>query len=243
MKNAFTISSFIIFCLSIFSCKTQYLFESEQQGNLNELMITDTIAYENTIKTDDKVSLSIWNHDDMSIGSVFSIYNSNEAYGKWVLVDANGFVTLPKIGRVALRGQTCSAAADTLTKLYAKYLVSPVIVVKVLNREVTILGEIRTPGTYTLEKESNTLIEIIGKAQGFERYANFKKVQLIRNGISYNIDMTKLTKDMIHSIIVESGDVINIPSKRGKGLDQKAPTLIPFASALTAIVVALSLIL
>ena len=95
-----------------------------------ELVKSDTVHYQ-TIKTDDKISLSIWNHDDMSIGSVFSIYNSNEAYGKWVLVDKAGFVSFPKIGKVKVSGLNCPQAADTLQALFAKYLVDPIIVVKV----------------------------------------------------------------------------------------------------------------
>jgi polysaccharide export outer membrane protein len=159
-----------------------------------------------------------------------------------VLVDAAGYTMLPKLGKVRLGGLTCVEAADTLANLYSAFLVDPILVVKVLNRDVTILGEVRTPGKYILEKESNTLTEIIGNAQGFEFYADKKKVQLIRNNKSYQIDFTKL-QDNNYQILVQAGDVINVPTRRGKAIDKKAPTLIPFASAITALAVIASIVL
>jgi polysaccharide export outer membrane protein len=223
------------------SCSFQNIFENKQQNNITDLLTTDS-TYQHVITVDNKLSVSVWNHDNMSIGSLFGIYNSNEVYGKWVLVDAAGYIMVPKIGRVRLGGLTCVEAADTLASLYSKILVDPNLVVKVLNRDVTILGEVRTPGKYVLEKQKNTLSEIIGNAQGFEFYANKKKVQLIRNNKSYQIDFTKLV-DNNYQILVQAGDVINVPTRRGKSIDKKAPTLIPFASALTALAVIASVIL
>ena len=226
----------MITCVALFSCKHENLFASKSTGSVEALVKGDTTHYQR-IKTDDKISLSIWNHDDMSVGSVFSIYNSNEAFGKWVLVDDSGDVVMPKIGRVRLGGLTCPEAADTLTKLYSELLVNPIIVVKVLNREVTVLGEVRSPGVYILDKERHTLGEVLGKAEGLEFYAKKSKVQLIRDSVNYMIDLTKIDPYYVHKITVVSGDIIYVPSKRGKSVDKKAPTLIPIASLLTSLAV------
>jgi polysaccharide export outer membrane protein len=231
----------IVVILLFSSCSYQNIFETKQQNNIDELLTAYT-TYEHIITVDDKISVSVWNHDNMSIGSLFGIYSSNQVYGKWVMVDAAGYIMAPKIGRVRLGGLTCVEAADTLASLYSDMLVDPNLVVKVLNREVTILGEVRTPGKYILEKESNSLTEMIGSAQGFEFYADKKNVQIIRNNKSYQIDFTKLM-DNNYRILVQAGDVINVPTRRGKSIDKKAPTLIPFASALTALAVIVSIIL
>jgi polysaccharide export outer membrane protein len=229
----------IAFLLS--SCSYQNIFETKQQNSITELLTADT-TYEHIITVDDKISVSVWNHDNMSIGSLFGIYSSNQVYGKWVMVDAAGYIMVPKIGKVRLGGLTCLEAADTLTSIYSEILVDPNLVVKVLNREVTVLGEVRSPGKYILEKEGNTLTEILGNTQGFDFYADKKKIQLIRNNRSYQIDFTKLINNN-HQILVQAGDVINVPSRKGKLIDKKAPTIIPFASALTALAVIVSIIL
>ena len=239
MKN-FIPTLFLIVTVLLNSCAYQNIFENTQENNIKDLITIDS-AYQHTIAVDDKLSVSVWNHDNMSIGSLFGMYNSNEVYGKWELVDAAGYIMVPKIGRVRLEGYTCTEAADTLASLYAKILVDPNLVVRVLNREVTILGEVRAPGKYLLEKERNTLTEIIGNAQGFEFYADKENVQLIRNNKSYQINFTKLM-DNNYQILVQAGDVINVPAGTGKAIDKRAPTLIPIISALTALLLIVSLI-
>ncbi len=230
----------IAFAILLTSCSFQNIFVTDKHNDLTELLRMDTV-YEHRIDVDDKLTISVWNHDNMSIGSLFGIYSSNQVYGRWIMVDARGDAVLPKIGRIRLAGLTTKEAGDKLSKRYADMLVEPIIVVKVLNRDVTILGEVRSPGKYILEKEKNTLIGIIGDAQGFNFYADKECVQLIRNNKSYKIDFTKLMHNN-YQILVQSGDVIHIPSRRGKAIDKKAPTLIPFASVLTALAVVLSII-
>lgn len=221
------------------SCAYQNIFSTEEYADATELMRKDTV-YEHVINVDDKLSVSVWNHQNLSIGSVFGIHNSNEVYGHWILVDSRGDVMLPKIGRVHIQGLTTLQAGDTLTRLYSEILVDPIIVVKVQNREVSVLGEVRTPGKYLLEKEVNTLTEIIALAQGFDFYANKEEIELIRDNKCYKIDYTVLQNND-YRIILQSGDVVNVPSRGGKLIDKRSPTLIAFASAITAIAVLISL--
>lgn len=242
MKRLLVYSFMIMVLGSLFSCSTQQLLMSENHADIIDLLPKDS-AYQHRIQVDDKLSLSIWNHDDLSIGSVFSIYNSNEAFGKWVLIDEDGNAQLPKIGEVHLEGLTCIEAADTLERLYAKHIKDPIIVAKVLNRHVTVLGEVRMPGYIILEEEQVNLMDVIGKAQGFSDYADLSSVRLVRGNKSYYLDLQELESVFYHNIIVHSGDILIVSSKKGKSLDQKAPTLIPFASALTAIAVFSTLII
>lgn len=230
MKPIATIVT-LVSSLLLFSCGNQRFLDTKYHGDVTEL-IRSGKQYEYTIRPDDKLTLSIWNHDNLSVGSLFSIYNSNEAYGKWVLVDTTGHVNLPQLGMVPVEGMSVRQLADTLTRRYAEYLVDPIIVVKVLNREVTILGEVKSPGNYILEKEVNGLYELIGRAQGLTAYSDVKHVQVIRKDTSYIVNLSQLTPE--YSLNLESDDILYIPSKRGKIIDQKAPTIIPFASAITA---------
>jgi polysaccharide export outer membrane protein len=237
------LSSVIIVITSMFlfaSCSYQNIFSTERVDSLDELLRADTI-YQHIIGVDDKLSVSVWNHENLSIGSVFGIYNSNEVYGRWVLLDVNGDAMLPKIGKVNLVGLTREEAADKLSGLYGEMLVNPIIVVRIQNKAISILGEVRTPGKYILEKETNTLTELIASAQGFEFYADKKNILLLRKNKTYKIDLTVLENNN-YRIIVKNGDVVSVPSRGGKMVDKRAPTLIAFASAITAIAVLISLI-
>jgi len=225
------------------SCATQNLFLKDADKSVDTSMEVINARYGHVIKMDDKITVSIWNHDDLSVGSLFGIYNSNEVYGKWVLVNKDGEVSLPKIGIIKLGGLTKKQAEDTLTTIYAKTILNPVVVVKVINREVTVLGEVKNPGNYVLDKENNTVLELVGRAGGFDFYANKKLIQVVRGygpgAKTFMLDFTSLENYKQNNLNLQSGDIISIPTRQGKFLDKKAPGLIPFASLLTGIVVLL----
>ncbi|NNC95627.1 MAG: polysaccharide export protein [Chitinophagales bacterium] len=223
------------------SCSTQNLFESDRKVTRGSEPKLHHKSHVHLLQPDDKISVSIWNHDDLSIGSVFGIYNSNEVYGKWVLINENGEANLPKIGSVQLAGLTSDEASAKLKSLYAVFIKDPVIVVKVLNRKVTVLGEVKTPGSYLLEKEDHTLIEAIGLAGGMDFYADKKKVKFIRDGQEFILDLTSMEDFETNNIVLQTGDIIYVPTRKGKVIDKKAPTLIPIASVATTLVVIISL--
>lgn len=225
----------------MFSCKTRNLFENAKEGDILDLIVVKK-DYEQIIVPDNKVSISIWNHENMSVGSAFSIYNSNKESGKWLLVDAAGRVKLPELGEVQLAGLTSSQAADTLTTLYKDILQDPVVIVKVLNRRVSVLGEVKSPGTFVLEEERNSVTQLISIAGGFDDYANLEKIQLLRDSTLYTINLTVHSEQLLHSIVIKADDIINVPSRKGKMLDKRAATLIPFATAASAIVLVITLI-
>ncbi len=193
-----------------------------------------------TLKPGDKVSVSVWNHDDLSVGSIFSNYNSNEVYGKWILVNSQGDVTLPEIGKVRLVDLTVEEAEKKLSEIYVKLIVEPLVVVKVLNKEITILGEVNQPGKVLLEKDEMTLYEVLGLVGGLGDFADSRSIKLIRNSKEYNIDLTKVSAKEFTSIGIKSSDLIYVPSQKAKPLIQKSPVLVPIASAVTVIILLLT---
>lgn len=236
----------LIFAVTIFlfsSCATQNVFNYEK-GLTHDSLLLSKAAYR--IRIDDKVSLSVWDHDDLSIGSLYGIYNSNEVYGKWVLVDRAGEITLPRIGRVTVAGKTIRETEDTLTKLFSKSIVNPILKLQVLNREISILGEVKNPGNLLLEKESNPIMETIAKAGDFDFYADKRAVRLIRQTpegpVMFQLDFTTMPDLFKSQIMLQPGDVIYVPTKKGKMLDKKAPTLIPFTSVVTTLAILATLI-
>jgi polysaccharide export outer membrane protein len=222
------------------SCSTINLFQGSNHKDPIDLVTQDSTLL---LSPGEKVTISVWQHDDLSVGSVFNIYNAHESFGKWVMVKEDSTLSLPMFGTISVRQLSTAMLEDSLTHILQKEIVNPVVVVKVLNREVTVLGEVKSPGNYLLDKDKTTLSEVIGKAEGFVSYADITKVQILRDESSYLIDMSMLSIPLANQIIIKPGDIVNVPSLKGKRLDQKAPTLIPFASAATSIAVVISLIL
>ncbi|MCC6724413.1 MAG: polysaccharide export protein, partial [Saprospiraceae bacterium] len=126
---------------------------------------------EAVIQPGDKLSLSIYGHEELSIGSVNSVYNSDEVTGKWLVVDNDGEVNLPLVGRVKVAGYDIKEVNYLLEEKYRVLLKDPIINARVVNQFVTVLGEVNKPGRYPLDNEQMTLVEIIGSAAGLSAYA------------------------------------------------------------------------
>ena len=238
MKNLIYIITLAFLC----SCKTVNIFQVNKKEAQNQDFLLLTADYEHQLKPDDKLSISIWNHDDLSVGSVFSIYNTNESFGKWVLIEKDSTAAIPSVGALKIGGMTISDAEKVVAEKVGEYVKNPIVEIRVLNREVTILGEINAPGNYLLEKELNTLVEYLGKAQGLNFYADTRNIQIIRDEVSHCVDLSLLESFATKNIYLQSGDIVYVPSKKGKRLDMKAPVLIPFASLLTSVGVLISVV-
>lgn len=249
MKNFKKNQILLLLSLSLLfgSCKVQNLFESSiQETNNEELFSEASKNFEYCIKTNDKLTVSIWGHDDLSVGSVFGIYNSNEVYGKWVLVDQEGKVSLPQIGQIQVKGFTINQIADLLKTRYSEFIQNPIIVVKVLNKKVSLLGALNNPATIVLDEEKVPLMELIGRAEGFDYYADKSKVKLIRKvgGASkeYVLDLTKMDTYDQANISIQPGDVIYVPNKNGKAFDKKSGRMLPFMGLVSSIAVIFSVV-
>lgn len=237
---------FIVLAVALLSsCKTQNYFQgSKQPEKVDSSFYEVSPAWQYTIRKNDKISISIWNNDEISIGSIYGIYNSSEGYGKWVMVDGNGNIPIPEIGDLHVEGMTMLAMKDSLIRILAKTIVKPVVDIKVLNREVTILGDVKNAGKLHLEKENNTLIDILGQAGDIEMYGNKAKVQVIRtvnNEVhSISIDLTKMNGLAANNIQIMPGDIVYVPSRKSKEWDKRAgSTIIPAASAITTLILIL----
>lgn len=219
------------------SCKTHNLLE-KKIGPLDKAAFAYDDSYQYKIRKDDKISLSVWGEDNLSVGSVYGIYNSNEVYGKWLLVDANGNIEVPRIGTKNVLDKTIPQLKEELKNEFKKWLVTPVIDVKVLNKEITILGEVRNPNTFQVDKDKNYLLEMISKTGGFEFYANIKSIKILRQEGQdvkiTNIDLTKSDDILNTNVLLHPGDVVIVPSKKNKEFDKRVSTIIPFATTITA---------
>lgn len=239
-KVLFFLFFVVVFCIS---CAQQNILLKKVSVNDPVLFVPDTVLYR--LRPDDKISISIWNNDDVSVGSLFGPYNSNEVYGKWLMLNYLGQITVPQLGVVSLGGLTIKQAEDKLTMAYAKYLVKPTLIIKVLNREITVIGEVRVPGTYTVDKERNTMIDLLAKSQGFDYYADKRNIKLVRkmNGTirEFQIDFTRLDALEVQRLVVLPGDIVSVSALPGKQLDKKAQVLIPVAGILSTFAVLISL--
>ncbi|HLO56286.1 MAG: polysaccharide export protein [Saprospiraceae bacterium] len=236
---------FILFLgiiLLLDSCKTQNLFHFSPEKENEEIKLDSIFRYradyQHIIEIDNKVNISVWGQDELSIGSVYGIYNSNEVYGKWLMVDANGNIEIPKIGTMMVKGMTLPMLKDSIKSLISQWIANPIVDVKVMNKEITLLGEFRNPAVIHVDKDNNSLLELVAKAGGFEYYANLKSIKVLRqDGPKVkiaNIDLTIASDEGARNIQLRPGDIIIAPSKKNKEFDKRISTIIPIATSATS---------
>lgn len=148
--------------------------------------------------------------DDIRVTEPFnqiSPYNSNGAlqntnpFIPTYAIDVNGNIDFPKLGKVKLGGKTRTQAMDYLKTEIGKYIVNPGISMEVRNFRVTVLGEVKNPGSFPINNDRITLLEAIGLAGDLTINGVRNNVMVIReqNGKKeeFRVDLTK--RDALNS--------------------------------------------
>lgn len=176
-----------------------------------------------------------------------SSFSTQTAVG--YLVDINGTITMPLIGKVKIAGLTTQVARDTLEHRLENFLQSPSVRIYFSNFRVTVLGEVLKPGVYNVTNEKLSIPEAIGLAGDLSIYGNRKRVMLIREEAGekhfYNVDLT--TRDLFTSpyYYLHSNDVLYIEPVSGKvSVSDNFYRIVPLVvSTLTLIVVVVTRII
>ncbi len=95
-------------------------------------------------------------------------------------VDGTGFINLPIIEKINVKGLTVSQIKEKLDEAYKPYLKFASSSVKMANSRITIMGEVNNPGVHYLYNDQSTILEAISMAGDFTDFGNRKKVKLIR---------------------------------------------------------------
>lgn len=136
------------------------------------------------------------------------------------LVNPQGNITMPILNEVNVGGLTPSNVETKIKDRLIKegYLVSPTVLVRVLNNKFTILGEVKSPGVIPFTEESISVLDAIGLA-GDLTYSGIRKdVLLIREvdgkRMVYHIDLTTASWMSDPNYRIRQNDVIMVnPNK------------------------------
>lgn len=98
------------------------------------------------------------------------------------LVDQEGYIQFPVLGKIKATGLTKKALTDNITKslIDTKQLLDPIVNIRYLNYRVTVLGEVAHPTVVNVPNEKITLLEAIGLAGDLTLYAKRDNVMVLR---------------------------------------------------------------
>lgn len=125
------------------------------------------------------------------------------------IIDQEGSLNLPYIGRVYLAGKTTSEAELEIEDAYIDGEIFNhinVIVVTPMD-EYFVRGEVMRPGKFVITGET-TLSQAIATAGDFTDFSNKKDITIRRNGRTYKYDMQKIDKGEQKDPFILPGDII-----------------------------------
>ena len=205
-----------------------------------EYAVDQTIGnVEYRISPNDIVSMSVYTNDGFKLIDVTTSAESVSSRGGigmsnlsfQYLVEPDGSIKLPIIGKIKLAGTTIREAEKLLEFQYTNFYNKPFVVLKVVNRRVTVL-----PGTggsgrvVNLENESTTVIEALALAGGITNTGKARKIKLIRGDLRNPkvilIDLSTIEGLKEGNLLLQANDIIYVepvPRLSQEVLTQIAP--------------------
>lgn len=136
-------------------------------------------------------------------------------------VSNDGRISYFFIGDVQVSGKTVAEVQDMIRDLLKKdYLVDPQVNIEMkqyAEEKVTVLGAVNRPGPIILPSDRRVdVVELIGMAGDFNRYANKDRIELRRRGkvVTLGYGELKRISDPAKKFLVEPDDVIEVAESK-----------------------------
>ncbi len=255
-------ASILFFLLTFISCSTpkkiKYFQDIPDSGILKTIPKTEYL--EPVIRVDDILTVliatvdpqasAIINAGNIPTAATGSAVGSSSTLQQGVagyLVDKEGNIAVPILGKIKVLGFTTSQAKDTIEKIASKYFKDASIIVRYANFKISITGEVAKPGVYVVPNEKVSLLDALTMAGDLTIYAKRDNILLIRENLDgtrtpYRIDMTKSILINSPYFYLRQNDYIYVePSKAKIAANDLAQTRnITIISAILSLLIVLS---
>lgn len=249
----------LFFCVCItfvYSCvpKNKILYMQDIDSSLT----TNELNFKSLIKKDDILRITVTSKD-MELVKPFNqfvnptnqndlnVIGQSQIFG--YLVDNTGKIVFPVIGEVLAAGTTREDLTNLIQSKIRNGLVNDAVVdVRIVNFKITVLGEVNKPGTFNLEHNRITLLQVLGLAGDLTIYGNRKNITILRDidGIqtSNRVDLTNSSFIDSDFYYLQQNDVVlvepNYAQVQAAGFNRNASLFVSIASVLLSLIVIIS---
>lgn len=197
------------------------------------------------ISANDVIEFRIFSNDGFKLIDLTSLNQTNRDYQMNnrmdFLVEFDGNVKLPILGRTKLMGLTVREAELMLEEKYASYYVKPFVLMSVQNKRVIIFpGNAGDAKVIPLLNNNTTLIEALALAGGISDDGKAKKVKLIRRinekDEVYLIDLSRIEGIKQANLVLQANDIIYVEPRK-KYASKVLAEVAPIVSLLTSAII------
>ncbi len=159
-----------------------------QEGDMLEIIVTAL----------DNLAVKPFNRTTMQSTGVESAGGSSMRLGdNQYQVTSEGYIPFPVLGDIYCKGMTKQQLKVELDNRLKQYLIDPVVTVRHINFNISVLGDVGSPGQKSSTTEKLNLFQAIALAGDLRPSANRTNVKLIRyseesgKDVTYNLDLSE----------------------------------------------------
>lgn len=191
MKNLINILLCILLLASCTSYKSvPYLQNSDELAKIEQ----QATKFEARVQPKDLITIQVLAPEEPSLSYVYNFTSSvprsegtthsaltSQPAVQAYLVDNDGTINLPMIGKLYVAGKTRSEIeALVLGKIKSAFKKEPIVTMRFTNFKVSVLGEVNRPGTFTINNERVNVFEAVALAGDLTIHGRRDNIMLLR---------------------------------------------------------------
>ncbi len=216
----------LFFVLSIFASCNQ-----EKRVLLFQLPVNGEVKSVNEIifKPGDLLGLALFS-EDANLNGLFNVslngvpmaggYYQGVPPPNGFLVDENGDVLLPIVGKLNVEGKTKTQLCELLRQKLIPFVKDPVVTVRLLNFKVTVMGDVFRPGTIYIPSDRVTIFDALAISGDLQITARRDNILVIRetNGKRKEFRLNLMNDDSFNSeaFYLQQNDIVYVSPNKVK---------------------------
>ena len=243
LKSILAISVLVLIFSSCVPIKKQVLMQVPEDDSAKQEYLNDRTLMDYHLKAGNNLYVKIMSAnqdaDDFfnpGVSSSGNIYYDAAIYLTSYSVDDEGYVELPFIGKIFAKGKTIEEFSIEVSEVIGEYLKKTMVVVKLVNFNITVVGEVNRAGQYKIYQDKINIFEVLGMAGDFTTYAKRDDVVIVRHTEKgskvHHLDL--LSDDILESkfYYLMPDDIVYVRPLKGKNF---AYQMFPYALVISSI--------
>lgn len=231
MKNIYFYLTLVLITASSCSSKKTLSYFQDLSGENIEL-VGASYSKIITYRENDELSIMV-SASDPQVAAQFNVVvpskrpsdvlmtlSSSETLQNYV-VDNEGNINFPVLGKVHVAGLTKQELIDKFENELKKSIKNPIVNVRLVNFKVGVLGEVNAPGGFSFENQRVSVLDALAEAKDLTVYGNRENVLIYRDnedGLKriIRLDLTKSEVLSSENFYLQQNDIVYVEPNKAK---------------------------
>lgn len=240
MKSVVRALLLVYIALSLAGCKSLFPNILFEQNNYQFFELAQKEIDRYVMQPGDQITVKVYSRDGFKLIDVID-YSSAQGVpyqpSTIYVIDNEGFVNLPIIGNIFVKGYSEAELEKLLADKYANLFVDPYVVVKVANRRVFVFRG-NSAIVVPLNESPTSLIEVLAKSGGLDEQMKAKNIKIIRGDLKNPqvtlVDLSTIEGMRKANLVLQSNDIVYVERRRNAFI-AGVKEITPFMSILTGL--------